>query len=166
MWLCNVSLVIYQPFASQYHLNCQHVKLSMSKWFCLSSLPHIHTLCVFSLLCIHDYSMWIFKKHVSLLFGTSPHGSPFSVPPPLTTFIIYLWSSLWSSASKTNFKAPSLMLTCCFLCEKNINRLLPLLLWFNWDLIEWLRMKNLQLVYCGKSLQSDLLSLCFTVIQI
>lgn len=37
----------------------------------------------------------------------------------------------------------SYMRTCCFLCEENINRTLPLLLWFNGYVIEWLELKNL-----------------------
>lgn len=64
-------------------------------------------------------------------------------------------------------KAPSLLRTCCSLWEENINRSLALLLWFNWGVIERLRLKNWLLVLLGKIISVWFAQpLCFAAGQI
>lgn len=89
-----------------------------------------------------------FKKHVSLVFEAVSHGLPFFCALPSSHNLYHLALII---PLKLCLKALSLPLTCCSLCEENINRPPPLLLWFNWGAIEWLRLKNLQLVLLGKN---------------
>lgn len=105
----------------------------------------------------------IFKKHVSLMFEVLSHGLPFFHALPSSHHLHHL---VLITPLKLCLKAPSLPLTCCSLCEENINRSPTLLLWFNWGTIEWLRLKNLQLVLLRKIISVWFAQpLCFAVVQ-
>lgn len=127
---------------------CENLaSVCVNSWFCIKAA--FDMTCVF-VFCV-NYVFVSAVRGMSICFMHVRVG----VPVCLFFFRIALLDSPPSSfspcasffevaASKTGFKASSLAtITCCSLCEENINRTLPPLLWFNGYVIEWLELENL-----------------------